>query len=85
MTLFERLIGAMFRKAEGRHARAFQAEGRAINEKVRLYARIGAALMAARAGQRDPFAAIDKVIPWDRFCSTVVEAETLFRSEDFDP
>ena len=83
--LFERLIGAMFRKAEGRHARAFQAEGRAINEKVRLYARIGAALMAARAGQGDPFAAIDKVIPWDRFCSTVVEAETLVRSEDFDP
>ena len=36
--LFDRLIGAMFRKAEGRHARAFQADGRAINEKVRLYA-----------------------------------------------
>ncbi|EGO93503.1 hypothetical protein, partial [Acidiphilium sp. PM] len=27
----------------------------------------------------------DKVIPWDRFCSTVMEAETLVRSEDFDP
>src|SRR3954452_1689292 len=31
--LFERLVGAMFRKAEGRHARAFQADARAINEK----------------------------------------------------
>jgi len=28
--LFERLIGAMFRKAEGKHARDFQADGRAI-------------------------------------------------------
>jgi hypothetical protein len=37
--LFDRLVGALFRKAEGRHARAFQADARAINEKVRLYAR----------------------------------------------
>src|ERR1039457_656204 len=29
--LFERLVGAMFRKAEGRHAHAFQADARAIN------------------------------------------------------
>ena len=46
--LFDRLVGTMFRKAEGRHARAFQADGRAINEKVRLYARVGTALIAAR-------------------------------------
>ena len=41
--LFDRVIGTMFRKANERHARAFQADGRAINEKVRLYARVGAA------------------------------------------
>ncbi len=35
----------MFSKAEMRHARAFQADGRAINEKFRLYARVGAALI----------------------------------------
>jgi hypothetical protein len=46
--LFDRLVGAMFRKAEGRHARAFQADARAINEKVRRHARVGAALIAAR-------------------------------------
>jgi hypothetical protein len=51
--LFDRLVGTMFRKVESRHARAFQADGRAINEKVRLYARIGTALIAAR-GQAGP-------------------------------
>ena len=56
--LFDRLVGAMFRKAEGRHARAFQADARAINEKVRLYARVGAALIAARDGKQDAFGAI---------------------------
>ena len=82
--LFDRLIGTMFRKAEGRHARAFQADGRAINEKVRLYARIGTALIAAREAKRDAFDAIAAVLSWDRFRETVTEAEALARSEEFD-
>ena len=82
--LFDRLIGAMFRKAEGRHARAFQADGRAINEKVRLYARVGAALIAARDGERDAFDAITGVISWERFLTTVAEAQALARPEPFD-
>lgn len=51
--LFDRLVGAMFRRAEGRQARDFQADARAINEKVRLYARVGAALIDARDSKRD--------------------------------
>jgi hypothetical protein len=82
--LFDRLIGTMFRKAEGKHGRAFQADGRAINEKVRLYAHVGTALIAARDSKQDPYDAITTVIPWERFRTTVAEAEALARSEDFD-
>jgi len=82
--LFDRLVGAMFRKAEGRQARSFQADARAINEKVRLYARIGAALIDARNGKGDAYRAIASVIPWERFCATVAEAEALARPEAFD-
>ena len=82
--LFDRLIGTMFRKAEGRHARAFQADGRAINEKVRLYARVGAALIEARDNRQDAFDAIAAVIPWERFLATVAGAGTLARPETFD-
>ena len=82
--LFDRLVGAMFRKAEGRHARAFQADARAINEKVRLYARVGAALIAARDGKQDAYGAIAKVISWERFRTTVAQAEALARPEEFD-
>ena len=82
--LFDRLIGAMFRKAEGRQARAFQADARAINDKVRLYARVGAALIAARDGKQDAFDAIIAVVSWERFCTTVAEAEALARPEAFD-
>jgi len=82
--LFDRLVGGMFRKAEGRHARAFQADARAINEKVRLYARVGVALITAQTDKQDAFGAITKVIPWERFCKTVAEAEALARPEEFD-
>src|SRR5208337_442590 len=82
--LFDRLMRTMFRKAEGRYVRAFQDDARAINEKVRLYARVGAALIAAREAKRDAFDAIAEVIPWDRFRATVAEAEALARSDDFD-
>ena len=84
LDLFDRLVGAMFRKAEGRHARAFQADGRAINEKVRLYARVGAALISAHDDEKDAFGAITAVISWERFRATVAEAQALARPETFD-
>lgn len=82
--LFDRLVGTMFRKAESRQARAFQSDARAINEKVRLYARVGAALIAARDSRQDAFGAITSVIAWERFRTTVAEAEALARPETFD-
>src|ERR1700750_2765953 len=39
INLFDRLIGTMFRKANERHARAFQADRRAPHETVRLFSR----------------------------------------------
>jgi len=82
--LFDRLVGAMFRKAEGRHARAFQTDARAINDKVRIFARVGAALVAGREKQQDGYEAIVALMSWDNFCTSVAEAEALARPEEFD-
>jgi hypothetical protein len=84
LDVFDRLVGAALRGTEERHARAFAKDGRAINDKVRLYAKIGKALIASKTDGSDAFAAIDTVIPWDRFVVTVAEADDLARSEDFD-
>lgn len=84
MDLFDRLVGAMFRKAEGRHARAFQADARAINDKVRVFARVGAALVAGREQKQDGYEAIVALMSWDKFCASVAEAEALARPEEFD-
>lgn len=82
--LFDRLVGAMFRKAEGRHARAFQTDARAINDKVRTFASIGAALVAGRERKQDGYDAIIALMSWENFCASVVEAQALARPEEFD-
>lgn len=56
-----------------------------MNDKVRLYSKIRSALIASKAAQTDPFAAIESVIPWDEFTASVAQAEKLSRDEAFDP
>jgi len=80
----DRLIGKLFTDAKRRHAAAFQDHGKAINEKVRLYSRVGKALVTAREIGADPFVAIEAVVPWERFTQSVLEAEKLAQPEPFD-
>ena len=44
----------MFSKAKRNHADRFQQSGKAINDKVRLYSRIGRALLDAKQSGGDP-------------------------------
>ena len=82
--LHDRIIGRLFNAAKNKHQKQFQASGKAINDKVRLYGRIGQALLEAKQSGRDPFAAIEAVIPWDAFTASVTEAQKLAQPEDFD-
>ncbi len=82
--LNDRLIGSFFTKSKNKYERAFAEQGKAINDKVRLYAKIGAALVNAREQGRDPFAAIEAIVPWDSFSASVKEAAELARDQDFD-
>ena len=84
LEMHERAIGREFKKAERRHLDAFQQSGKAINEKVRLYASVGKALIDAKAKEIDPFAEIEKLMPWEAFLASVEEAAKLSRPEDFD-
>ena len=84
LDLHDRIVGKLFADAKRRHQTSFQESGQAINEKVRLYAEVGHALLAARRAGLDPFAAIEKVVSWDRFERSVEEAEQLARPDDFD-
>src|SRR5580704_6461729 len=65
LEMHERAIGREFKKAERRHLDTFQQNGKAINEKVRLYAAVGRMLIEAKVKAVDPFAAIEKFMPWE--------------------
>jgi len=82
--LHDRIIGKLFNTAKHKHQQQFQASGKSINEKVRLYGRIGQALLEAKQSGRDPFAAIETVLSWDAFAESVTEAQKLAQPEDFD-
>jgi hypothetical protein len=85
LDLHDRLIGSFFTKSKDKYERTFAEQGKAINDKVRLYAKVGSALVAAREQGRDPYAAIEAVISWENFSASVREAEQLARDEDFNP
>lgn len=82
--LHDRIIGKLFNAARNKHQQQFQASGKVINDKVRMYGRIGQALIEAKQNGSAPFAAIEAVMPWDSFTASVTEAQTLARPADFD-
>lgn len=82
--LHDRIIGKLFNTAKNKHQQQFHASGKAINDKVRLYGRIGQALVDAKQGGTDPYAAIESILSWDAFTASVAEAQKLAQPEDFD-
>ena len=82
--LHDRILGKLFNAAKNKHQQQFQASGKAINAKVRLYGRIGQALIDAKQLGGDPFAAIEAVMSWDAFAESVTEAQKLAQPDDFD-
>lgn len=76
---FGRTVGRMFRRAEVAEGDALLRDACAVNDKVRLLARLGAALIEARGGRSDLEAAVADAVGWDRLARSVAEAERLAR------
>jgi len=84
VALFDRAVGRMFRRAETRERDALLRDTRAINDKVRLLARLGTALIEARETGTDLQEAVASVIGWDKLARSVAEAERLARPDKTD-
>jgi TnpA family transposase len=82
--LHDRILLRIYSVARNKHEEQFHEQGKAINEKVRLYAQIGQALVKAKKSGADPYAAIESVIPWSDFAQSVTEADKLARPDSFD-
>ena len=56
----------------------------AVNDKVRLLAKLGAALIAAKAGDADLNGAVTSAVGWEKLAASVAEAERLIRPDKVD-
>jgi hypothetical protein len=82
--LHDRIVGKLFNAAKHKHQEQFQTDGKAINDKLRLYGRVGQALLEAKQNGRDPFAAIEAIVSWEEFAASITEAQKLAKPDDFD-
>lgn len=82
--LHDRILIKLFSTAKNKHQQQFQSQGKAINDKVRLYSQVGRALLTAKQAGADPYVAIETVIPWNDFERSVTEAGQLAQPESFD-
>src|SRR5215213_2274984 len=84
VALFERAVGRMFRRAEVREEDALLRDAWAVHDKVRLFAKLGAALIEAKAGGADLDDAVAAAVGWDKLAAGVAEAERLARPDKAD-
>jgi TnpA family transposase len=82
--IFDRLIGRLFRRAERGAATTLQRNARTINEKLRLLAQLGDALLEAKSSGASAIDAVAKIIPWDRFAVVIEETKSLIRPDGPD-
>jgi hypothetical protein len=82
--LFDRAVGRMFRRAEVREQDALLRDARVINDKVRLLAKLGGALIKARDTKADLETAVAEAIGWHRLARGVAEAERIARPDKAD-
>ena len=84
VALFDRAVGRMFRRAEVREESAVLSDARAVNDKVRLLAKLGVALIKAKAGGADLDGAVATAVGWEKLAASVAEAERLARPDKAD-
>ena len=84
LEMHDKLMGQQLKKGERKQEDQIKKSRKAINEKVRLYARVGKALITAKAQTQDAYQAIEAVIAWERFVGTVEEAQQLSTTNEVD-
>ena len=82
--LHDRFLRSLFSKAKRKQAEQFEESGESLTDKVRLYSKVGRALLTAKEEQSDPLAAIESVIDWETFATSILEAEQLTQGKTFN-
>ena len=79
LAMHDRIMGKLFARAKRKHEEAFLESAQTINEKIRIFAKVGQALLDARRTGEDPFTAIEAILPWETFEASVTEADGIVK------
>ena len=85
LDMHDKLLHQQGKRGEQKQEVRLKQSRKAIHEKVRLYARVGKALITAKEATQDAYEAIEAVLSWQRFVTTVNEAERLTTTTKVDP
>ena len=78
--IHDRLIINLMAKGRKAQGEIQKQNGKKINEKIIQFTSIGKALIKAKENNLNPYKVIEEIIDW----STIEEAKTLTRPEDYD-
>jgi len=79
------LGGRLFSRSEHRRNQQFQTNAKAINAILHSHSKSGKALIGARTDAKDPYAAIQMAVGWEKYLKSVEDAQKLAQPEGFDP
>ena len=82
--LHDRIMGRLWNLAKNKQKQRIQDSAKTIREQMQLYGRIGDALLDARKSGANPFTAIESIISWDSFETSVEQAQKLAESKNYD-
>ena len=85
LTMFDKLMGNLARKAERRTEEKALRSVRDLRAHLRTLATACHAVIVARNERQDPIAAIEQQIAWPRFVKCVNAAQAMIRTEMADP
>lgn len=83
--LNDRILNSIFSRAKRTQADRLQNRGKLIHSKLNQYISVGQALCEARESGEDPWTAIENVMPWKEFITSLEETRFLARKNNFDP
>jgi TnpA family transposase len=78
LDMHDKLLNQQFKKRERKQEDRLKQSRKAIHEKVRLYARVGKAIIGAKEATTDAYEVIESVLSWQRFVTTVDGIVNLF-------
>ncbi|OIJ09409.1 DDE transposase [Anaerobacillus arseniciselenatis] len=82
--IHDRQITLLLSKGRKAQEEIQKLNGKSVNEKVIHFADLGTALIQAREQGKDPFEALEAIMPWEDLVNSIEEAKQLSRPMDYD-